>query len=76
MIQDVEPNEVRVVDLGSLKKKLEKKLPHDSPVLGDLLREPDLMPLTTAEVLIPHYLRRLERELEGSSEPRIPVLRA
>jgi hypothetical protein len=74
VIQHIEPNEDRVVNLGSLKKKLEKKLPRDSPVLGDLLREPDLMPLTMAEVLIPHFLRRLERELDRSEVPGKPVL--
>jgi hypothetical protein len=57
-----------------LKKKLEKSLPRDSPVLIDILREPDLMPLTTAKVLIPHYLRRLERELDRSEVPGKPVL--
>jgi hypothetical protein len=52
------------VDLRPLKEKLRKKLPSDSPVLADLLREPDSMPVANAEVLIPHYLGRLERELE------------
>jgi hypothetical protein len=52
------------IDLRPLKEKLRKKLPPDSPVLIDLLREPDSMPVESAEILIPHYLRRLERELE------------
>jgi hypothetical protein len=54
----------KTVDLRALKEELKKKLPPDSPVLIDLLREPDSMPFESAEVLIPHYLRRLERELE------------
>ena len=52
------------VDLRALKEKLRKKLPPDSPVLLDMLREPDSMPVESAEILIPHYLQRLERELE------------
>ncbi len=61
----------RAVDLRAFKEKLQSKLPPDSPVLSDLLQEPDSMPVDRAEVLIPHYLRRLERELEksGASGP-------
>lgn len=54
----------RTVDLRDFKERLRKKLPRDSPVLSDLLLEPDSMPADRAEVLIPHYLQRLERELE------------
>lgn len=54
----------RTVDLRDFKEGLRKKLPRDSPVLSDLLLEPDSMPADRAEVLIPHYLQRLERELE------------
>lgn len=52
------------VDVRPLKERLKKKMPPDSPVLMDLLEEPDSMPIAEAEVLIPHYLQRLERELE------------
>ncbi len=52
------------VDLRSLKAKLTKRLPPESVILADLLREPDSMPASRAEILIPHYLQRLERELE------------
>ena len=52
------------VDLRSLKDKLRRRLPAGSPALQDLLQEPDAMPADRAAVLIPHYLRRLERELE------------
>jgi len=60
------PSEVGVeaVDLRPFKERLRKKLPPNSVVLNDLLQEPDSMPVRTAEVLVPHYLRRLERELE------------
>ena len=61
------------VDLRVLKEKLRKKLPPDSPVLLDMLREPDSMPVESAEILIPHYLWRLERELE-KYETRGPSL--
>ena len=53
-----------VVILHSFKEKLRAKLPKDSPLLSDLLLEPDTMPADRAAVLIPHYLHRLERELE------------
>ncbi|QQG48746.1 MAG: hypothetical protein HY247_00005 [archaeon] len=53
------------VDLRSFKEKVRAKLPADSPVVSDLLQEPDAMPADRAAVLIPHYLRRLERELES-----------
>ena len=55
---------LRTLDLRPFKEKLRSKLPADSPVLSDLLLEPDSMPADRAAVLIPHYLRRLERELE------------
>lgn len=47
-----------------IKDKLRKRLPSESIVLTDLLNEPDSMPIANAEILIPHYLQRLERELE------------
>ena len=52
------------VDMRPFKEALKRKLPTDSPVLKDLLNEPDSMPIGRAEVLVPHYLQRLERELE------------
>lgn len=52
------------VDIRPIKEKLKKNLPPESVVLTDLLKEPDSMPIGKAEVLIPHYLQRLERELE------------
>jgi hypothetical protein len=58
------PHTSNAVDIRGLKEKLRKKLPPDSPVLLDLLREPDSMAVESAEILIPHYLQRLERELE------------
>ena len=54
-----------VVVLRLFKEKLRSKLPANSPVLCDLLQEPDVMPADRAAVLVPHYLRRLERELES-----------
>ena len=54
-----------MVDLRSFKEKLRSKLPTNSLVLSDLLSEPDNIPADRAAVLIPHYLRRLEREIEG-----------
>ncbi len=59
--------------MRSFKEKLRKKLSPDSPVLIDLLREPDSMPVSRADVLIPYYLQRLERELE-SHEAGGPLL--
>lgn len=64
------------IDMRPLKEKLKKKLPADSPVLIDLLAEPDLMQVENAEILIPHYLRRLERELERYETARPLVLRS
>jgi hypothetical protein len=61
----MEPRGQRTVDLRSFKEKIRARLPADSPVLSDLLLEPDSMSADSAAVLIPHYLRRLERELEG-----------
>ena len=63
------------VDLRPLKEKLEKKLPSESVVLTDLLNEPDSMPAPRAEVLVPHYLQRLERELERYESKGPLVLR-
>ncbi len=61
------------VDLRPFKEKLKRRLPSESVVLTDLLDEPDSMPATRAEVLVPHYLQRLERELEryGSKGPLV-----
>jgi hypothetical protein len=64
------------IDMRPLKEKLKEKLPSDSPVLIDLLAEPDLMRVENAEILIPHYLRRLERELERYETGRQLVLRS
>ncbi len=61
------------LDLRPLKEKLKKKLPLESVVLADLLKEPDSMPIARAEVLIPHYLQRLESELE-KYESRGPLV--
>jgi hypothetical protein len=54
----------RMIDLRPFKEKVRARLPANSPVLSDLLLEPDSMPADRAAILIPHYLRRLERELE------------
>ena len=65
----------RTIDLRSFKEKLRAKLPTDSLVLSDLLLEPDTMRADRAAVLIPHYLRRLEWELEKrESAPGLPAL--
>ncbi|MGH9918130.1 MAG: hypothetical protein ACRD6W_04570 [Nitrososphaerales archaeon] len=66
----------RTVDLRPLKEKLRKKLSPESATLADLLREPDSMPVTRAEILIPHYLERLERELEKYESKGPLVLKA
>ncbi len=66
---------LRTVDLHAFKEKLRVKLPDGSPVLSDLLLEPDSMPADRAAVLVPHYLRRLERELERSEAQGPLVLR-
>ena len=63
------------VDMRPIKEKLKKKLPPGSIVLTDLLEEPDSMPIAKAEVLIPHYLQRLERELEKYESKGPLVLR-
>lgn len=63
------------VDLRPFKEKLKKRLPFESVVLTDLVNEPDSMPATRAEVLVPHYLQRLERELEKSESKGPLVLR-
>ena len=68
---------LKAVDLRPFKEKLRRKLPADSAVLSDLLLEADTMPVGTAEVLIPRYLGRLERELrkeKATNGP--PVLQA
>ena len=54
-----------MVDLRPFKEKLHSRLPANSPIISDLLLEPDTMPAGRAAVLIPHYLSRLERELES-----------
>jgi hypothetical protein len=64
------------VDMRRFKEKLRKKLPPESTVLTDLLNEPDSMPVAKAEVLIPHYLQRLERELEKYESKGPLVLKA
>jgi len=61
----MEPHGQQTVDLHSFKEKVRAKLPSNSPLLSDLLQEPDAMPADRAAVLVPHYLRRLERELES-----------
>ncbi len=64
------------VDIRPFKERLRKKLPPDSPVLIDLLGEADSMSVVRAEVLIPHYLQRLERELEKYEAGESFVLQA
>jgi hypothetical protein len=64
------------VDMRPIKENLRKKLPAESIVLSDLLKEPDSMPIAKAEVLIPHYLQRLERELEKYESKGPFVLKA
>jgi hypothetical protein len=64
------------IDIRPFKERLRRKLPPDSGVLTDLLKEPDSMTVSTAEVLIPHYLQRLERELENREMGRQLVMRA
>jgi hypothetical protein len=64
------------VDMRPFKERLKRKLPPDSGVLIDLLSEPDSMSVSTAEILIPHYLQRLERELEKREKSRPLVMRA
>ena len=64
------------VDMRPIKERLKKKLPPESIVLADLLKEPDSMPIARAEVLIPHYLQRLERELEKYESKGPLVLKA
>jgi hypothetical protein len=58
------PENGKVVDVRGFKAQLRKCLPPDNLVLLDLLSEPDTMQVGMAEVLIPHYLERLERELK------------
>ena len=64
------PGGSRTVNLGRFKEALRRRLPASSPVLSDLLQEPDAMPADSAAVLVPHYLRRLERELGRKRRPR------
>lgn len=66
----------RTIDLRPFKEKLRATIPADSPVLLDLLLEPDTMPTERAAILIPHYLRRLERELKSYGLSGPAVLRA
>lgn len=54
-----------MVDLRPFKDKIRARLPANSPLISDLLLEPDFMPADKAAVLIPHYLRKLEREIES-----------
>jgi len=54
------------VNIRSFRDGLKKRLPPGSPVLIDLLNEPDSMAISKAEILIPHHLQRLDRELEGT----------
>ena len=73
----MEQGDQRTVDLRSFKEKLRSRLPASSPVLSDLLQEPDAMPADRAAVLILRYLSRLERELkEEKTTPGLSVLRA
>ncbi|MDG6899799.1 MAG: hypothetical protein JRM91_04890 [Nitrososphaerota archaeon] len=72
----MEPDHPRTVDIYSFKEKLQAKLPANSPVLSDLLQEPDAMPADRAAAPNPHYLRWLERELEGYTVSGPAVLRA
>jgi len=67
--------ENNTLDMRAFKERLREKLPSDSPVLADLLGEPDSMSVGKAEVLIPHYLQRLEKELEKKGVSRGPPLR-
>jgi hypothetical protein len=67
--------ENNAVDMRAFKERLREKLPPDSSVLADLLAESDSMPVGKAEVLVPHYLQRLERELESKGTSRGPLLR-
>jgi hypothetical protein len=67
--------ENNAVNMRPFKERLRERLPSDSPVLADLLAEPDSMPVEKAEVLIPHYLQRLERELERKGASRGQLLR-
>jgi hypothetical protein len=66
----------RKVDLRDFKERLRRKLPPQSPTLSDLLLEPDSMPIDKADVLIPHYLKRLERgrEVRSVGPPRPSLL--
>lgn len=74
MTQATQIEKVDGIDLRSFKERLKKKLPPDSPILLDLLNEPDSMPSDRAEVLIPHYLMRLERELDRNEARRRPQM--
>jgi hypothetical protein len=63
------PHPSSTIDIRPFKERLRKKLSPDSLVLLDLLSEPDFMSVNRAEILVPHYLQRLEREL-NKHEPR------
>lgn len=75
MLANEETNSRKMVDLRPFKGRMRGLLPAGSPFLSDLLLEPDSMPVDRAEVLIPHYLRRLERELERYALPGPLALR-
>ena len=71
----MEPSTLQTVDLRPFKEKLRSRLPANSPLLSDLLLEPDTMPADRAAVLVPHYLRRIERELARTEQGMcLPVL--
>jgi len=73
----MERGNLKTVNLRSFKEKLRSRLPASSRVLSDLLQEPDSMPADSAAILVPHFLRRLERELEKERATQgLPVVRA
>lgn len=76
MVTRREPDGSQRVDIRRLKEALRRRLPAGSPVLSDLLLEPDAMPAGRAEILIPSYLSRLERELEKYEVQGPMVLRS
>ena len=72
----MEPSTLQTVDLRPFKEKLRSRLPANSPSLSDLLLEPDTMSADRAAVLVPHYLRRIERELARTEQGMcLPALR-
>ena len=72
----MEPYGQPTVSLRPFKEKLRARLPAASAFLSDLLSEPDNMPADRAAVLVPHYLRRLEREIEGYAPSGPLVIRS